>query len=43
MALTACHSYKVDSSRHISLIGTWEQPNVTLIFKDNGKYHYEIR
>ncbi len=41
MALTACHSYKVDNSRHNSLIGTWEQPNVTLIFKDNGKYHYE--
>lgn len=41
MAMSACHSYKVDSSRYNSLIGTWEQPNVTLTFKDNSKYHYE--
>lgn len=41
IVLTACHTYKVDSSRHNSLIGTWEQPNVTLTFKDNSKYHYE--
>lgn len=41
IVLTACHSYKVDSSRPNSLIGIWKQPNVNLIFKNNSKYHYE--
>ena len=41
IVLTACHSYKVDSSRPNSLIGAWKQPNVNLIFKNNSNYHYE--
>ena len=41
MALTACHSYKGESSTYSPLMGTWEQPNVTLTFKNSGNYHYE--
>lgn len=39
--LTACHTYKGNSSHNNPLIGTWEQPNVTLSFSGNGKYYYE--
>ena len=41
MALTACHSYKGENSTYSPLMGTWEQPNVTLTFKNSGNYHYE--
>lgn len=41
MALTACHSYKGENSTSSSLMGTWEQPNVTLTFYSNSKYRYE--
>lgn len=36
-----CHSYKGESSTYSPLMGTWEQPNVTLTFKNSGNYHYE--
>jgi len=25
------------------LIGTWEQPNITLVLKSNGRYHYQYK
>lgn len=40
-SLTACHAYMGNSSYYNPIIGTWEQPNVTLSFKGNGKYNYE--
>ena len=41
IALTACHSYKGENPIYSPLVGTWGQPNVTLTFKNSGKYHYE--
>lgn len=41
ISLSACHIYKNNSLQQNLLIGTWEQSNVTLTFKDNGNYHYE--
>lgn len=38
--LSACSTRRNVSFNKPLLIGTWEQPNVTLDFKANGHYHY---
>lgn len=38
--LTACSTHRNMTVKNSLLIGTWEQPNVTLDLKDNGRYTY---
>lgn len=38
--LSACSTHRNTTVNNSLLIGTWEQPNVTLDFKANGHYHY---
>lgn len=40
MLLSACSTHRNMSVNNSLLIGTWEQPNVTLDLKANGHYHY---
>ena len=40
MLLSACSTHRNMSVNNFLLIGTWEQPNVTLDLKANGHYHY---
>ena len=38
--LSACSPHRNTTVNNSVLIGTWEQPNVTLDLKANGQYHY---
>ena len=38
--LSACSTHRNTTVSNSLLIGTWEQPNVTLDLKANGRYHY---
>lgn len=38
--LSACSTHRNMTVNNSLLIGTWEQPNVTLDLKANGHYHY---
>ena len=38
--LSACSTHRNMTVNNSLLIGTWEQPNVTLDLKANGQYHY---
>ncbi len=38
--LSACSTHRNTTVSNSSLIGTWEQPNVTLDLKANGHYNY---
>lgn len=38
--LSACSTHRNTTVNNSLLIGTWEQPNVTLDLKANGQYHY---
>lgn len=38
--LSACSTHRNMTVNNSILIGTWEQPNVTLDLKANGHYHY---
>lgn len=38
--LSACSTHRNTTVNNSLLIGTWEQPNVTLDLKANGHYHY---
>ena len=38
--LSACSPHRNTTVDNSLLIGTWEQPNVTLDLKANGQYHY---
>ena len=38
--LSACSTHRNMTVNNSFLIGTWEQPNVTLDLKANGHYHY---
>ena len=38
--LSACSLHRNTTVNNSLLIGTWEQPNVTLDLKANGQYHY---
>lgn len=38
--LTACNTHRNMTANNSLLIGTWEQPNVTLDLKSNGQYNY---
>lgn len=40
MLLSACSTHRNMTFNNSLLIGTWEQPNVTLDFKANGHYDY---
>lgn len=40
MLLTACSTHRNMTVNNSLLIGTWEQPNVTLDLKANGRYNY---
>lgn len=40
MLLTACSTHRNTTVSNSLLIGTWEQPNVTLDLKVNGHYNY---
>lgn len=40
MLLSACSTHRNMTVNNSLLIGTWEQPNVTLDLKANGHYHY---
>lgn len=40
MLLSACSTHRNMTVNNSLLIGTWEQPNVTLDFKANGHYNY---
>lgn len=43
MLLSACSTHRNMTVNNSLLIGTWEQPNVTLDFKANGHYHYHYK
>lgn len=38
--LSACSTHRNTTVNNSLLIGTWEQPNVSLDLKANGQYHY---
>lgn len=40
MLLSACSTHRNMTVNNSLLIGTWEQPNVTLDLKANGQYRY---
>lgn len=40
MLMSACSTHRNTTVQNHMLIGTWEQPNVTLDFGKNGRYHY---
>ena len=41
--LTACTTHRNATMKHSLLVGTWEQPNLTLDLKSNGRYHYHYK
>lgn len=40
MLLTACTTHRNTTVNNSLLVGTWEQPNVSLDFDKSGRYHY---
>ena len=38
--LTACNTHRKATVQNSLLVGTWEQPNLTLDLKSNGRYTY---
>lgn len=40
MLLSACSIHRTTTVQNPMLIGSWEQPNVTLDFDKSGRYHY---
>lgn len=40
MLLSACSIHRNTAVQNPMLIGSWEQPNVTLDFDKSGRYHY---
>ena len=40
MLITACSTHRNATMKHSLLVGTWEQPNLTLDLKSNGHYTY---
>lgn len=40
MLMSACSTHRNATVGNSLLVGTWVQPNVTLVLKANGKYHY---
>lgn len=40
MLMASCSTHRNMTVNNSLLIGTWEQPNVTLDLKANGQYHY---
>lgn len=43
MLLTACSTHRNITVNNSLLVGTWEQPNLTLDLKSNGRYHYHYK
>ena len=43
MLITACSTHRNATMKHSLLVGTWEQPNLTLNLKSNGHYHYHYK
>lgn len=41
--LTACNTHRNATMQNSLLVGTWEQPNLTLNLKSNGRYHYHYK
>lgn len=41
--LSACSTHRNTTVNNSLLIGIWEQPNVTLDLKANGRYHYHYK
>lgn len=41
--LTACTTHRNATMKHSLLVGTWEQPNLTLNLKSNGRYRYHYK
>lgn len=41
--LTACTTHRNATMQNSLLVGTWEQPNLTLNLKSNGRYHYHYK
>lgn len=41
--LTACTTHRNATMKHSLLVGTWEQPNLTLDLKSNGRYRYHYK
>lgn len=41
--LTACSTHRNATMKHSLLVGTWEQPNLTLDLKSNGRYRYHYK
>lgn len=41
--LTACTTHRNATMQDPLLVGTWEQPNVTLDLQSNGRYHYHYK
>ena len=41
--LTACNTHRNATMKHSLLVGTWEQPNLTLNLKSNGRYRYHYK
>lgn len=38
--LSACNTHRNATAQNSLLVGTWEQPNLTLDLKSNGRYTY---
>ncbi len=43
MLITACSTHRNATVQNSLLVGTWEQPNLTLDLKSNGLYHYHYK
>ena len=41
--LSACTTHRNATMQDPLLVGTWEQPNVTLDLQSNGRYHYHYK
>ena len=41
--LSSCTTHRNATMQDSLLVGTWEQPNVTLDLKSNGLYHYHYK
>lgn len=43
VVLSACNTHRSATVQNSLLVGTWEQPNLTLDLKSNGRYHYHYK
>ena len=43
LLITACSTHRNATAQNSLLVGTWEQPNLTLNLKSNGRYHYHYK